>query len=849
MSKAISQAPLKGIRVIDFGQYIAGPAVAMMLAEQGAEVIRVDPPSGPSWHSPAMAVLNRGKKSIVLDLKVSADKELARKLIASADVVIENFRPGVMDRLGLGPEEMVSIHPQLIYLSLPGFSAYDMEKDQLAGWEGIIAAATGWYRGMGMSRILMGVDPSYSPLPLASIYGALLGALSVTVALYAREQTGRGDIIEVPLAAALSEGLAYNTMSVENMPNRYKSQLEQEIERRRTAGEPMNLSYEDVQGLLDPFYRDYLCADGRYFYHCCPSHKSHAIKVLELLGLWEEMVEAGIPLVDPYLPTCEWPEGVDCSLLAFPLSAEWAKRLSTRMQEVFLQKTSFEWERIYGEEGIPSAAQRTTKEWLNSEHAIASGLIIDLDDPVYGRMKQPGQTVWFEGSTVNLSQRQPAPVLDANRAEILASLSDIESVSEIEVTTFAEVATTAQASELPLKGIRILDLTNVIAGPTIASTLARFGAEVIKLDPPNPAFDPSITCILGLQGQRGKRSALIDLKTPQGQEILARILRKVDVVTFNGREGQLKALGIDPEQIHAANPKVILCRLDAFGGPNAGPRSETPGFDETVQASTGMMARFGGSLTTPELHANVGTIDVSGGYCGAFAVAIALINRLHGATRQVARTSLAVAGQLIQLPFMYHYEGRKPFAEPSGPSVKGEHALYRLYEAQDAWFFLAAGPDSRGRLTALFEFADIESVAESELVEYLAERFRSQPADDWINQLGKLGLAAHKVENMAEVRSHHLHIESARAIDLDQSTMRFIRHDAHPSGYAIELVAPNGIRMKHSHITIPEPAPKYGKHTRQILRQIGFDDAQINQLLADSVVSEAWSRIGEYIPS
>jgi crotonobetainyl-CoA:carnitine CoA-transferase CaiB-like acyl-CoA transferase len=92
------------MRVIDFGQYIAGPLTAMLLGDQGADVIHVDPPGGPVWDTPANATWNRGKRSISLELKQPADLDVARRLMASADVVIENFRPGVMTRLGLGAE-------------------------------------------------------------------------------------------------------------------------------------------------------------------------------------------------------------------------------------------------------------------------------------------------------------------------------------------------------------------------------------------------------------------------------------------------------------------------------------------------------------------------------------------------------------------------------------------------------------------------------------------------------------------------------------------------------------------------------------------------------------------------
>ena len=102
---------LEHIRVIDFGQYISGPLAGMLLADQGADVIRVDPPGGPRWKTPANSTWNRGKRSITLDLKRADDSATARSLIQSADVVVENFRPGTMDRLRLGPEEMTRANP------------------------------------------------------------------------------------------------------------------------------------------------------------------------------------------------------------------------------------------------------------------------------------------------------------------------------------------------------------------------------------------------------------------------------------------------------------------------------------------------------------------------------------------------------------------------------------------------------------------------------------------------------------------------------------------------------------------------------------------------------------------
>lgn len=707
-----------------------------------------------------------------------------------------------------------------------------------------MAAASGVFTDMGLNRVLMGVNPSYSPLPLASAYATVLGALSVAVSLYACGRGGQGEIIEVPLASALLEGLAYNSMSVEDLPERYLSLREKEIERRHAADEPLNMGYEELQEFLDPFYRNFVCADNRPFYNCCPSHKTHPIEALKMLGLWEEMVAAGIPLFDPYLPTREWPEE-DCTLPAYPLSKEWADRISARLKEVFRQKTSFEWERIYGENGIPGAAQRTTQEWLGSEHALTSGLVVEVDDPVYGRMRQPGNSAWVEGYDHNLLEKQSAPELDADREEILASVQDVVPATD---ETNGEIKDESTDNDLPLDGIRILDLTNVIAGPTISATLARFGAEVIKLDPTSPTLDPWNTIVFGFQANRGKRSMLADLKTPRGGKILERLLREVDVVTFNGLEKQLSPIGLDPGRLREVNPDLILCCLDAYGGPRPGPRSETPGYDDTVQASTGVMNRFGGSLNTPEEHAHFGTIDVLGGFCGALATALALVDQRRGGTARVARSSLAAAGQLIQIPYMYDYDGREPFDEPSGRDVKGEHALYRLYKAEDAWFFLAAQLHMQKRLASISEFADIGAVAEDDLEDYLAGRFLCHPVDYWAEQLSVLDFGVHHADSMTRVQRRNLVSESVEDPDLASSTMLFIRHDSHPSGRNVDLVAPNAIRMERSSVRIPGAAPKYGAHTRQILKEVGYDEEEISGLLADDSVSESWTYDSQYLP-
>jgi len=837
MDTAAAKRPLEGIRVIDFGQYIAGPAVAMMLADQGAEVIRVDPPGGPHWNDPANAILNRGKKSIVLDLKDSVDCDIAKTLARSADIMVENFRPGVMARLGLGPDAMTAANPRLVYLSLPGFSSKDKDRAHLPAWEGIVAAEMGQFTDMGLNRVLMGINPSFSPLPLASAYAAVLGALGATLALCKRQETGRGDVIEVPLASALLEGLAYNSMLVERYPERYKSLREREIERRRVAGEAMDMTYEALQEYLDPFYRTYSCADDRSFYVVCASHAAHPIDALKLLGLWEEMASAGLPTFDAYLSTGDWPDGADCTLPSYPLSRPWADRVSVRMMEAFGHHGAFEWERICGEAGVPAAAHRTTKEWLSSEHALASALVVEVDDPNHGRMRQPGNVAWLASDCDNPVHKAPSPAPDADREAVLAVLTEVPATTQTPAPT---------CDDAWLDGIRVLDLTNVIAGPTIAATLARFGAEVISIDTVKPTLDPWNTIVFGFQANRGKKSLLADLKTPQGRDILDRLLKRIDIVTVNALDKQLEPLGLAPARLKAEYPELILCQLDAYGGPRRGPHSDYPGYDDLVQASTGVMARFGGGLDTPEEHAHFGTIDVLGGFSAAFACAVALVKRARGGGGDVARSSLAAVGQLIQIPFLYDYDGRAPFDEPSGRVVKGAHALYRCYEAADGWFFLAAPEGRRGDLGAIPELASVGTVPDGELESFLMDCFRTRPLAYWVEKLESLDIGARPMNTLAATREKNLTRESEGFVDLSGPTAAFIRHDRHPCGRWVDLVAPNAIRPERARIDIPAPAPKYGAESREILAGLGYGGAEIDAMIEAGVASESWCDV--YLP-
>ncbi|MDE2405757.1 MAG: CoA transferase [Sphingomonadales bacterium] len=206
--------PLAGVRVLDFTRVLAGPAASLALADLGAEVIKIEPPgSGDETRSfPPLRdgeshyflSVNRGKRSIVIDLKSAEGLQLARDLAAKCDVLVENYRPGVMDRLGLGYEALKAINPRLIYCAISGYGQYGPLKDR-PSFDIVLQAMSG--------ALAMNGEPGGLPtklgIPLGDLVGGINGPIGILSALYERERTGKGRLIDVSLMDGLLGMLGY----------------------------------------------------------------------------------------------------------------------------------------------------------------------------------------------------------------------------------------------------------------------------------------------------------------------------------------------------------------------------------------------------------------------------------------------------------------------------------------------------------------------------------------------------------------------------------------------------------------------------------------------------------------
>ncbi len=352
---------LEGSRVIDFGQYIAGPMAAMLLGDQGADVIRVDPPGGPRWNTPANATWNRNKRSIVLDLKKDPDRETARQLIAGADVVIENFRPGVMDRLGLGSAAMTEINPRLIYCSLPGFGADD-PRATVRAWEGVLGAATGAYRMSGGAHH-GGAQPVYTVIPYSSAYGAFLCAVTVAMALNARARSGVGQRVEIPLFDATFSVVGARGLLVNGKPEEEPA---------------FNWS------------RQLPCKDDRWLMYVANNKRFEAF--IKSIGM------------------DKWRDA--------KLSPE---ELAQKFDAVMHTRTAKEWEDVVAEIGSEGVICHSSAEWLQHPQALTSKIIADFDDPELGHFRGPGINTRL--SATPGSVRRPRAKPDADLAEILKELA------------------------------------------------------------------------------------------------------------------------------------------------------------------------------------------------------------------------------------------------------------------------------------------------------------------------------------------------------------------------------------------------------------------------------------------
>jgi len=367
--------PLQGIKVVDFSRLFAGPYATMTLADLGAEVLKVESPAGDDargFGPPFLGgegmnymALNRNKRSIVLDLKKDGGLAVARRLTADADVVVENFRPGVAEKLGIGYDDLAPANPGLVYCSISGFGRAG-EYSGRPALDIILQAMTGV-----MDRQGNGGDPQMLVVTVADTYAAALAVQSVLAALIARSRDGRGQRVEVTLLEALIAAQGYRIIS--------------------PAGRTMLPAIDDTCP-----YQAFAGSDGVWF----------VIAVVSTSN-WTALCAA------TGLAALAGREDLASNAGRVAARAE----VIGQLDQVFRTRPAAEWLRILQDTGVPCSPVRKVEDLMEDSHVLGRGTVVEVDHPTAGRLKTMGSALHLDHTPVRTGG--PAPRQGEHTEQIL----------------------------------------------------------------------------------------------------------------------------------------------------------------------------------------------------------------------------------------------------------------------------------------------------------------------------------------------------------------------------------------------------------------------------------------------
>ncbi|HUX87025.1 MAG TPA: CoA transferase [Chloroflexota bacterium] len=378
-------APLAGIRVLELANFMSGPFCGMQLADMGADVIKVEPPSTgdnarlnvphlPGGDGAGFHALNRNKRSLALNLKTPEGKQIFRRLARTADVVLENFRPGTMDDLELGDTTLRSENPRLIYCAISGFGQTGPYRER-AGLD-LIA------QGMSGLMSITG-EPEGAPvkvgIPVSDLATALYAAYAIVCALWEREKTGEGRVLDLSL---------------------FETDLALEV-------------WETAEYF----------ANGKNPGKLGSAHRSSA--PYQAFRTRDSYVTLGAGAPRLWKSTCEVLERPD--LFEDPRFVDLTARkrneaeLAAIIEEILMQDDSQVWVERFDRAGVPCGILNTVPQALNDPHTTARGILKEVDHPKAGRVKLVGSPVHISGETLPVGR--PAPMLGEHAVEILSSLN------------------------------------------------------------------------------------------------------------------------------------------------------------------------------------------------------------------------------------------------------------------------------------------------------------------------------------------------------------------------------------------------------------------------------------------
>ena len=731
--------------------------------------------------------------SIPVTITGGDDKEFEKRMAApggatdasSADIVIVDG----LASLARAPNQILL----RIVAALPGDEAYGYLPHDCS--EDLINAIGGFFTNMSISGPILNRPVIYTPIPLPSVYCGVNGAVAAVSALVDRLRTGLGrEVVASRIAGGLS-AIGALSMTSKGLP----AHLEPIV----VGGLPPGMTPEQfrtfaadaireperqmwLERRFAPFSAPYRTRDNRWILPMAGPNGRLSRRLLEGLGLWDQALATGAVFVNPYDPAniADARRNLGDSL---SLGFNYTSRLADLLEPVFATRTAAEWERFLAAQGAAGSIVMTWNEWQRDADARAAAVFVEIPGT---EGVQIGRTNWMRSA-------QPYAPLIARRG-----------ASVVPPPIASPPAVTGRANaRLPLEGYTVVDMTNVLAGPSCTRMFVELGATVTRVDVMDPQHPPTIHVMWSGENSAGKRSVIVERRKPEGRAIIQQLTEHADIVCGSMMDDQMVRLGVDAASLTQCNPSAIGLQITATRGEQQGPRHHDKGYDPSIQGTTGVMTRFGG-LETPSFHGIASAVDYLTGYLGTLSGVLALYARErrgdgHG---DWAETSLCNAATLIQL--LFQRPGSEPPATARGQLATGMTAGERVYRLADGWIFAQAPRDIT---------ADLDSHTRADALA-------------WCTQQNILAAPVQTCQQLAD-----------RHRDKPTTTVRFEKSEK--DGWMTECFAPTWFAFDGKPQPRPQAASRIGADAPAVLAELGYKPAEVERLVSSGAIGRTeWAK-------
>ena len=662
---------LENLRVLDLTSYLSQNC-ARALGDLGADVIKVEPPGGdPARNMPPFAGdiqdperslrfihANRSKRSVVLDINVSEDRAKIRALAERSDVLVEDFAPGYLASLGLGYEDLKAVNPGLVYVSITPFGQTGPHSSYLGG-DLIAQASAGVIFANGDDL----ASPVRAPYELAAQMASLQGALGALLAIRSRRAIGHGQHVD----ASRQEAMLW-------AQNSYISRYSYQDQITRREGHHSAFGAVNTYHTRDDGYVNLSIYMTSHFGRMAKDLMDHPVLSDEMW--WErEIRQENREVVDNFVQ--EYMDTVD------------RDDVVKRGQEI----------------GIPIVPVLSPAEYAESDHAKERDFFIEMEHPVIGTYRTAGPP--FRMSASPWRPKRSAPLLGEHTEEVLKELESLPAVRSAQSNGHGGQSGLPR----PLDGIRIADFTRAFAGPISTMYMGFFGAEVIKVESEDLDDNrtPGQSTFQDLN--RAKLSCTLDLRKPQGKDLLKDLVRQSDIVSENFRPTVMDRLDIGYDELRQVKPDLIMIAMPGMG--DSGPLSSYFCYGQQIMGIAGLTYLWGHADGAMDTRIKMPFADYVAALFGAIAMTAALEYRDRtGEGQYIELAQVEGAAHLLSVGYMdYLINGRAPEPVGNRSDIYAPHDVYPCI-GFDAW--CAIEVQSEEQWQALFEALDSPAWARDE---------------------------------------------------------------------------------------------------------------------------------------